>query len=89
MLRVSLPILIEMYVLVLLIGIGVLWLLAGWARKRRERQVLLYRFQCIICAFPFEDKSDDPLPRCPKCGSLNDRPGCGKTLRRKRARIAR
>jgi len=27
----------------------------------------------VICAFEFEDRTPTILPRCPRCGSLNER----------------
>jgi uncharacterized C2H2 Zn-finger protein len=27
----------------------------------------------VICAFEFEDRTTALLPRCPRCGSLNER----------------
>jgi DNA-directed RNA polymerase subunit RPC12/RpoP len=34
---------------------------------------LQHRLRCAICAFEFEDRTDALLPRCPHCGSLNER----------------
>ena len=47
----------------------------GWSigRLRRARQALRHRLRCVLCSFEFEDASGDPLPRCPRCGSLNER----------------
>lgn len=73
MIRIPLPLLIQLYCIFFLAIIGAIWLVSHWRRKRRESQALRYRLQCIICAFPFEDRSDNSLPRCPKCGSLNER----------------
>jgi len=73
MIQMSLPAILIVYVVFGLAFIGSLLLWAAWLRKRRESEVLRYRLQCIICAFPFEDKTGIPLPQCPKCGSLNER----------------
>ncbi len=73
MIRIPLPWLLPAYVVFGLLFIMTLWLWANWVRKRRESEVLRYRVQCIICALPFEDRSDNSLPPCPKCGSLNER----------------
>ena len=35
--------------------------------------LLEHRLRCVICAFEFEDRTDTLLPRCPHCGSLNER----------------
>ncbi len=73
MIRLPLSWILPAYVIFGLLFIMALWLWANWMRKRRETEVLRYRVQCIICAFPFEDRSDTSLPSCPKCGSLNER----------------
>jgi len=49
-----------------------LWIVAEWNRRRRERRALRYRYVCVICAFEFEDRTATLLPRCPRCGSLNE-----------------
>jgi DNA-directed RNA polymerase subunit RPC12/RpoP len=73
MIRVSLQFLIFIYLFVLLGAIFLLWLTFEARRRRREIQALRYRMRCTICAFDFEDRSSDLLPRCPHCGSLNER----------------
>jgi len=50
-----------------------LWIFGEWNRRRRERHALRYRLRCAICAFEFEDRTAALLPRCPRCGSLNER----------------
>lgn len=73
MIRVSLTQLIFVYLFCfsgLIFGLwGYFWL----QRKRRERLALQNRLRCTICACEFEDASSDPLPRCPRCGSRNER----------------
>ena len=49
------------------------WIVWNIGRLRRERQALRHRLRCVLCAFEFQDLSDDMLPRCPRCGSLNER----------------
>jgi hypothetical protein len=49
------------------------WIAWNIGRTRRERQALRQRLRCALCAFEFQDSSDDLLPRCPRCGSLNER----------------
>ena len=49
------------------------WIVGEWNRRRRERRALQHRLRCVICAFEFEDRTDALLPRCPRCGSLNER----------------
>ena len=71
--RVSLAALVTIYLLLSLATIFVLWLVGEWGRRRRERRALRYRLRCVICAFEFEDPTATLLPRCPRCGSLNER----------------
>jgi hypothetical protein len=71
--RVSLAALVTIYLLLSLATIFVLWLVSEWGRRRRERRALRYRLRCVLCAFEFEDRTAALLPRCPRCGSLNER----------------
>src|SRR5215472_2320970 len=71
--RVSLAALVAIYLLVFLAIVFLLWIVGEWNRRRRERRALEYRLRCVICAFEFEDRTDALLPRCPRCGSLNER----------------
>ena len=71
--RVSLAALVTIYLLLSLATIFLLWIVGEWDRRRRERRALRYRLRCVICAFEFEDRTAALLPRCPRCGSLNER----------------
>jgi rubredoxin len=73
MIRVSLTMMIFVYLgsfLALIFGNWIVW---NIGRLRRERQALRHRLRCVLCSFEFRDPSGDPLPRCPRCGSLNER----------------
>ena len=78
MIRVSLQFLIFIYLFGLLGAIFILWLSFELRRRRREIQALRHRLRCTICAFEFEDRTGDLLPRCPRCGSLNERYRLGR-----------
>jgi hypothetical protein len=71
--RVSLATLVTIYLLLFLAAVFVFWIVGEWNRRRRERLALKHRLRCVICAFEFEDRTDALLPRCPHCGSLNER----------------
>jgi hypothetical protein len=73
MIRVSLTALVTIYLFLSLATILLLWIIGEWGRRRRERRALRYRLRCMICAFEFEDRTAVLLPRCPRCGSLNER----------------
>jgi len=71
--RVSLAALVTIYLLLSLATIFLLWIVGEWKRRWRERRALRFRLRCVICAFEFEDRTAVLLPRCPRCGSLNER----------------
>jgi sensor domain CHASE-containing protein len=71
--RVSLAALVTIYLLLFLAAVFLLWIVGEWKRGRRERRALQHRVRCVLCAFEFEDRTDTLLPRCPRCGSLNER----------------
>jgi rubrerythrin len=73
MIRVSLGTLATIYLLLFLAAVFLLWIVGEWNRRRRERRALEHRLRCVICAFEFEDRTAVLLPRCPRCGSLNER----------------
>ena len=73
MIQVSLGALVTIYLLLFLAAVFLLWIVGEWNRRRRERRALEFRVRCVICAFEFEDRTAALLPRCPRCGSLNER----------------
>jgi uncharacterized paraquat-inducible protein A len=77
MIRIELPTLIFIYLYLAVIVIGGLWFLDAWRSQKRKKQALRYAVRCTICASIFEDKTNVPLPRCPRCGSLNERRNFG------------
>jgi uncharacterized paraquat-inducible protein A len=77
MIRIELPTLIFIYLYLAVIVIGALWLVDGWRGQKRKKQALRYAVRCTICASIFEDKTNELLPRCPRCGSLNERRNFG------------
>lgn len=62
-----------LYLLVFLVGIFGVWLAAEAIRRRRERLSRRRQLQCRLCGKQFEDRSPEELPRCPHCGSRNER----------------
>ena len=73
MIRVSLTTLVFIYLAVFLNTIFAIWIWWNWQRKRREQHARRFRVRCTICAFEFEVATGELLPRCPRCGSLNER----------------
>jgi len=71
--RVSLAALVTIYLLLFLAAVFLFWIMGEWNRGRRERRALQHRLRWGMCAFEFEDRTDALLPRCPRCGSLNER----------------
>ena len=73
MIRVTLPVLVLIYVALLLASVMCAWLYYGWTRHRRERDAFRSILRCTRCGFEFQDKSAVPLPTCPRCGAMNER----------------
>jgi hypothetical protein len=70
---VTLSYLVLIYLLLMLGPIFCACLLNEWRRQRRERAAFRHVLRCTLCAFEFEDKTTALLPRCPRCGCLNER----------------
>jgi hypothetical protein len=73
MISVSLSYLVLIYLLIMLGPIFGAWFFSEWRRQRRERAAFRHVMRCALCAYEFEDKTTTLLPRCPNCGSLNER----------------
>ncbi|MEO6260992.1 MAG: hypothetical protein ABIP32_00590 [Chthoniobacterales bacterium] len=73
MIRVTFGWFILFYVLVFLAAIFMVWIGYEMARRKREVKSLRYRIRCGICCNEFEDRSTNPVPACPHCGSLTQR----------------
>lgn len=73
MIRVSLATLVFIYLGIFLVTVFSAWIARNIQRLRREKEALRHRVRCAQCAFEFEDKTGALLPRCPRCGSLNER----------------
>ena len=73
MIRVSLTVLVFIYLFLFLTAVFALWFGYEWKRQRRERFAIRNRLRCAICAFEFEDPTEELLARCPRCGALNER----------------
>ena len=73
MIRASLDSMIFAYLGSFLVLIFTNWIFWNISRLRIERQALRHRLRCALCSLEFDDASDDLLPRCPRCGSLNER----------------
>ena len=73
MISVSLQWLVFVYLGLMLALIFGAWIVSEWRRQRRERHAFRNVLRCALCAFEFEDTTSTLLPRCPHCGSLNER----------------
>ena len=73
MIRVSLSYLVLIYLVLMLGPIFCAWIYNEWRRQRRERAAFRHVLRCGMCGLEFEDKSNTLLPRCLRCGSLNER----------------
>lgn len=61
------------YVVVFLAAIFALWIAYKMFEKNNDPLSWRHRLQCALCGMEFEDRSSTLLPRCPRCGSLNER----------------
>lgn len=73
MIQVSLSVLVFIYLFLFLSVVFSIWIAVGWSKQRRERHAVRHRVRCVLCAFDFEAPPEEILPRCPRCGSLNER----------------
>jgi rRNA maturation endonuclease Nob1 len=73
MIRVDLAGLVIIYVMVFLAAILTVWIAYEMVRRVRESRSRRYRLRCAVCGMEFEDRTPAILPRCPRCGSLNER----------------
>jgi len=73
MISLSLSGLVFFYAVAFLAVIGLVWFGCEVMRKIRENRACRYWLQCMICGMAYEDRSTTELPRCPRCGSLNER----------------
>ena len=73
MIRIELPWLIFAYLLVFLAAIFLFWGGREMLRKFRDKRAVRHRLQCALCGLHYENRSTASLPRCPRCGSLNER----------------
>jgi rRNA maturation endonuclease Nob1 len=71
--RVSLGVLVLIFLAVMVGPIFGLWLLNEYRRSQRERAAFAHVLRCTMCALEFEDRTDDDLPTCPRCGAPNER----------------
>jgi uncharacterized paraquat-inducible protein A len=71
--RVTLSYLVLIYLVLMLSPILCAYLLQEWFRQRRERSAFRHVLRCSLCSIEFEDKTTALLPRCPRCGCLNER----------------
>lgn len=73
MIPLSLSWIVFTYLLVFLAAIFVVWIAYEMVGRFREHRALRHRLQCAICGMEYEDSTPAILPRCPRCGSLNER----------------
>lgn len=73
MIRIELPWMIFVYLLIFLSAIFLIWIACETARRKLDRRASRHRLQCKICGLQYEDSSEIPLPKCPRCGSQNER----------------
>ncbi len=73
MIRVTLPVLVLIYLALLLATVLGAWLFYGWTRSRRERAAFRHILRCTQCGFEFADETSAPVVSCPRCAAKNER----------------
>lgn len=73
MIPVSLGMLVFLCLGGMLGGIFGAWFLSESRRRHRERLAFRCVLHCTMCGCEFSDGSSDPIARCPRCGTLNER----------------
>ena len=73
MIPVQLDTLVFIYLGLMLALVFGAWLVSEYRRQRRERLAFRHLVQCALCGFEYADETSTLLPRCPRCGSLNER----------------
>lgn len=73
MIRVPFETMVFAYLLAGLATVGGCFALDAWRRRRARAKGRRFRLRCARCALEWEDLSAEPLPKCPRCGSLNER----------------
>jgi uncharacterized paraquat-inducible protein A len=73
MIRLGLAELVFLYLLVFLAAIFAVWIAYEMVRRVRENRSRHGWLRCAVCSMEFEDRTSAALPRCPRCGSLNER----------------
>ncbi len=73
MIRVSLVELVFLYLVVFLAAILAVLIAYEMVRRVRENRFRQHRIRCAVCGMEFENRTPAILPRCPRCGSLNER----------------
>ena len=75
MIHVTLSGFFFIYLLAMVGGIAVMWLIGEAARLREARRFRKGRTLCRVCGVIYEDRTDNPLPVCPICHHANERSG--------------
>lgn len=73
MIPVSLSVLVCIYLGGMVALIFLAWAASETQRRRRERLAFENVLKCPACGCQFQDDSGALLPRCPRCGDLNER----------------
>ncbi len=73
MIALSADTLVFIYVFVFLAAILLQWVSSEMTRRRRSSIQRKQRVQCMLCAMEYMDPAPGQLPRCPRCGSKNER----------------
>ena len=73
MIHVTLSELMVIYLLLLLGGVGTMWMVRKVGSVRRAWRLRKTFVICQACSHHYQDSSETTLPVCPECGRANER----------------
>lgn len=73
MIRVPFETMVFCYLFGALVAVAASWAWHGWRARRAAARERRFRLRCARCALEWEDPAAGPLPKCPRCGSVNER----------------
>ena len=73
MIRIPLPWLVFTGLLIFLAGIYFVWICYEIARRIQEATRRRHCIRCRLCSYEFHGTPESQLPRCPQCGTPNER----------------
>ena len=78
MIKVDISIALFLYLFVTAVFVLIIWSFFDFGTKMKTYSSdEKYIWYCSICSHTYIDSRHDDISRCPRCGSYNQREGCG------------